>query len=136
MDLIQWLSDNALSVLTLFLTPFLAYLFSKRKEKADIEKTNAEADSLAVKSSGEAIAYWKDIANNLEERIIRLENCEREKDELLSKLDKVLNDNIKLREINKKMVDIVNHIIENVSGDNPELINYIRGKLKEIDELY
>lgn len=144
-DIIKFLSENLLSLLVLFITPILSYLFSRRKEKLEIgklkketikldieaEKIEAEKEAIDRENYRKSIEFEQEHSNRLEKelskklieldnRVSLLEDCERERESLKKKIKSI-----------SELIDVCERLIKIVMEYNPVEATLALEKLNE-----
>lgn len=144
MDLGAWLQQNLISLLTLLLTPFLAWYFSRRKQEKEIEKIDIESDSIVVESSQKVVAMWEKMVGERDETIRQLEKRIEALEEQLQKMtqweQRYLNvmdryndmlENYKTLEVkNDKLQRALDYLVKKFEQDHPDLAHEIEAILK------
>lgn len=140
-----WIQSNLISLLALILGPLLAYIFSRRKETADIKKTDAETkktdaetQNLLIESSETVVTKWEqyskkqddiiqkqnDKIQSLESRIVELEDCVINRITMQNQIDELSIKLIKLR-------NAFQYLINEVKGQHPDAVKIAREMLGE-----
>lgn len=69
MDFLKtFLSNNAIGILALVVTPLLAWWFNRPKQLSEVKKTEAEATSVLASSSGTLATSWENFAEQMQKQ--------------------------------------------------------------------
>lgn len=63
--LFKWVLDNIIALLSIILTPFLAYIFSRRTQIANAKKVDADSTGVLITSSGQLVTSWQEYAKEM-----------------------------------------------------------------------
>lgn len=139
-NILQWLHDNALSLITLIITPILAWFFNLRKEiteeqkvDSDTKRTYAEGTNLLVNSSGEVIKSWQEFASEMKKEYTE---CKENNLQLSKKVDNTLSYVQKLQRYSDGITSLLVDILVELEKINPELAKQNREKLEKIKQSF
>jgi hypothetical protein len=124
--IIDWLLKNFFSLIVLFVTPLLSYLFSRRKETSQIRQIDVDTDGKIVDSAKDVVTLWESISKkqeerinallkNLDERILKLETCETEKQKLERRIEELMIVNNNLKVYNERLLAVMKIMLSELS---------------------
>lgn len=156
-ELWKWLSQNAVALLALVLTPFLAWFFNRRTQNATAKKTDAEGTEILVTSSGKLVTSWQglyaEIKKENEESKQQNSQLIETNQKLIEQNNVLITQNTEVKEQNTKLsqqiVNLEKRFDEYVNGteavitlmlseietSNPELARSVRDKFSEISKI-
>lgn len=156
-DLWKWVSENAVALLALVLTPFLAWVFNRRTQNASVKKTDAEGTEIIVTSSGKLVTSWQglyaEIKKENEENKTQNTQLISTNQKLIEQNNVLIIQNTEVKEQNVKLsqqiVNLEKRFDEYVKGTeavvmlmlseiettNPELARNVRDKFSEISKI-
>ena len=152
----NFLQSNSFGLLSLFVTPVLAWFFNRRKEFSELKKNEAEATSLLANSSGNLAISWEKFAEKMEMEYnecrettaklqISIDNYKDTTEQLDRKVNIVTSHNNELEErVNQSTLknaqlqyDLDNFKVENnkLKLYTEKLVNFIENLLDQIGKI-
>jgi hypothetical protein len=142
--ILQWMLDNIVSIITLIVAPAIAYYFSRRKQKAEIDKMDAETTGDLVTSSGQLVHSWQEFADAMKEEYAQ---SAKQNKELLSTNRNLLATNNDLvsrmeqLEINMKaymsgIEQLFEILVIEIEKTNPDLAKTSRDRFSVVSKIF
>ena len=144
MDIIwSWISDNAIALLALVLTPLLAYLFNRQTAQAAAAKLDAE-------STGVLVTNWQAYANKMKQEYQEVMSTNKT---LIQQNDTLIQQNYEVKDQNEKLDEkfttlekrlgeytagiekIFTLMLGELELTNPELAKSVRDKFSELSKI-
>ena len=151
MDIIwSWISDNAIALLALVLTPLLAYLFNRQTAQAAAAKLDAESTGVLVTSSGVLVTNWQAYANKMKQEYQEVMSTNKT---LIQQNDTLIQQNYEVKDQNEKLDEkfttlekrlgeytagiekIFTLMLGELELTNPELAKSVRDKFSELSKI-
>jgi len=130
------IDNNAVAIMAVIITPFLAWLFSRRKESSDInkvdtdnKKTYAEGTNILINSGGEVVKSWQEFAVEMKDEY---RECRENNIALAKRLDKVENYTKALEKYSNAITSILNGVLDELEKSNPDLARENRDRLAKV----
>lgn len=130
-----FLGNNAIGILSIFITPLLAWVFNRRKIGADVKKTDADATSILANSSGTLASSWENFAKQMK---LEYEECRQTTNELVVKVNTVTSHNSELETRVDKMTTKNTQLeagMKLLVGENKKLKDYTQKLVGFIESL-
>jgi hypothetical protein len=146
--MIQWFSDNLMPLISLLITvigtPLLAWLFSRKRQEAEIKKVDSENTVLLVTSSGQLVNSWQEFADQM--KLEYAESTKQNKELLAINRNLLLSNNhliIEMEELKGNMRDYMNGIAQlfevlviEIEKTNPDLAKTSRERFSVVSKIF
>lgn len=110
-----FLTNNAVGLGALFVTPLLAWFFNRKKETSDLKKSDADASSVIANSSGQLALGWETFAKKMQDEYNECKDLTEKLDDRVTEVTKNNVDLMFQQGIMKKQNDRLKTFAENLS---------------------
>lgn len=124
----EWINQNLMSIISLTLTvigtPLLAWLFSRSREKAEIDKTKADSAGILITSSGDLVNLWQNFADEIQEKYDKIEE---QFEQIKERYEEAQKTNRELLATNRNLLATNNDLVTQIERLQVNLKAYMNG---------
>lgn len=140
----QWLSQNLLGLLSIVLAPTLAWIFSRRKTLAEVQKIERESTGQLITSSGQLVDSWQEFADQMKREFAESTRQNKELISINRNLLATNNDLVsKLEQLEVNMKAYMNGIeqlfeilVIEIEKTNPDLAKTSRERFSVVSKIF